>query len=1414
LSWMIVYMTLIIVTSAVMVMIISVSGYFKHSSMFLIYICFLLYGSSIISFAFMITPFFNKSKVAGAVTGFSTVIISCIYLAISQTRDVMSYDSKVPAAAQWLLCLLSPISFATFVDQALFLDIHMNGFGFNEALTYGKFPLYAPIVMLLVDTILYAVLMIYFDNVIPGEFGVKKKPLYFLQSSYWCPRQADMETSQLVSPTHSLSQTIDVEPVGRDMQDKVAMRISSLTKSFKQDGEIYKAVDGFCLDIYEGQITCLLGHNGAGKTTLINMLTGVIAPTSGSAHILGLDITQTGDLEQIRKRCGICPQHNILFDDLSCREHLEMFANIKGVPPPLINATVQQALADVDLKSQSETFAKNLSGGQKRKLSVAIALIGDPKFIFLDEPTAGMDPFSRRLLWSLLKRMKEGRLVLLTTHFMDEADILADRKAFIRRGKLRCCGSSLFLKNKFGVGYHLTMVVEPNCDVYVVTRLLRSVIPDVEHTRSHGKEISYTVPLQDVSKFSDLFENLDKVAESNGIKSYGVSMTTLEEVFLKLEAKESEDIEEENDETVNPDFFTSYDRIIGDQPTILDANSIGRSTVRGRDLTRQRFWTLMKIRYILKLRDKAYVAFQIVLPIVFVIFGLVISKLYEKSVVQTTDPIFFNPLMYTRPAGFPGQRPPSFLVFDAVNNTDSQAVISNWKRHYAVDTYLAGTKKTSDVAPHYLGAQINSVVKQDLTDFVVLYNDSAVHSIPVIINMATQNILNSLNLSVFINGSSLPWPALSEQLSFNAGSMMSPLLVGLAFILIIPGISAEIVKDRELKLRGQLRISGVTFNLYWGTIYICDLLIYLIPVVSIILVVLAVQIKGLDSDGALGALALLFITNVPFNIVMALVLSFLFDKSESCSSYLSILLNLISLIPYMIVSLIDMISNSSAAIFIHYLACIIDPPYIVFGGFYFISRVNLKALTEGRTVKESDYYDFGNHVIICIIMPIIHLFWMYWLLRILDVKKAGGLILEAFPCFSESTDTSERVNTDIIENEDEDVKAERHRIEHLHPEDRRSFSSARGLTDMNSKAPVAYMSQLRKLFVKRTRSEGMCKPSKTKVKIAVRNLSIGVDEGEVLGLLGPNGAGKSTALNMMTAEVSPTCGKVVVAGHNIRSNMLSVLESLGYCPQHDALWEMITLEEHVKCFAAIKGVHSKDLDRIVDYFVVQLKLEKHRKKYAKKLSGGTKRKLSYIMSILGSPHFVLLDEPSTGMDPQSKRFLWDTISSSFRGTDRGAILTTHYMEEADALCDRVGIMINGQLECLGSTQHLKDKYGSGYILEVKLGAHEDGQVETLMDQLEAHLKTLFPGLGKVERFQERAQYSIPREDVNFLGKTFASLEDCKRTHNLEEYSFSQSSLEQVFLHFAKRQLEEGEDEVPGSYKQHTGHINEVGSMAI
>jgi ATP-binding cassette subfamily A (ABC1) protein 3 len=144
---------------------------------------------------------------------------------------------------------------------------------------------------------------------------------------------------------------------------------------------------------------------------------------------------------------GVCPQHNILFDDLTVKEHLVLFASFKGMDSNLIKKSVQDMIRDVNLWEKRNDKSKDLSGGQKRRLSIAIAFIGGSKLIYLDEPSAGMDTSARRSLWEMLKKYKTGRIIVMTTHFMDEADFLGDRIAIMGQGKLICCGSSVFLKN-------------------------------------------------------------------------------------------------------------------------------------------------------------------------------------------------------------------------------------------------------------------------------------------------------------------------------------------------------------------------------------------------------------------------------------------------------------------------------------------------------------------------------------------------------------------------------------------------------------------------------------------------------------------------------------------------------------------------------------------------------------------------------------------------------------------------------------------------------------------------------------------------------------------------------------------------------------------------------------------------------
>jgi ABC-type multidrug transport system ATPase subunit len=153
-----------------------------------------------------------------------------------------------------------------------------------------------------------------------------------------------------------------------------------------------------------------------------------------------------------------------LFDFLTPKEHLRLFAAFKGTESSQIEKQVEQMINDLDLVAVQSVMVHTLSGGQKRKLSVGIAMIGNSKLIILDEPTSGMDTSSRRRLWEMLKQQKMGKIIILTTHYMDEADILGDRIAIMAAGTVKCCGSSLFLKNRFGIGYNLVIAKKDRND--------------------------------------------------------------------------------------------------------------------------------------------------------------------------------------------------------------------------------------------------------------------------------------------------------------------------------------------------------------------------------------------------------------------------------------------------------------------------------------------------------------------------------------------------------------------------------------------------------------------------------------------------------------------------------------------------------------------------------------------------------------------------------------------------------------------------------------------------------------------------------------------------------------------------------------------------------------------------------------
>ncbi|MDD5614840.1 MAG: ATP-binding cassette domain-containing protein [Candidatus Methanoperedens sp.] len=216
---------------------------------------------------------------------------------------------------------------------------------------------------------------------------------------------------------------------------------------------------------------------------------------------------------------------------------------------------------------------------------------------------------------------------------------------------------------------------------------------------------------------------------------------------------------------------------------------------------------------------------------------------------------------------------------------------------------------------------------------------------------------------------------------------------------------------------------------------------------------------------------------------------------------------------------------------------------------------------------------------------------------------------------------------------------------------------------------------------------------------AVDNISFDIYRGEIFGMIGPNGAGKSTTFAMMTTLIKPTSGSIKVAGFDIENDAEKIREKIGVVPQQHSLYSDLTARENLELMGNLYDVPKKIMDERIDYYLKLVNLETHSERYTGGFSGGMKQRLSVISAVIHDPEIIFWDEPTTGLDPQTRQAIWK-LAGKFNKEGKTLIFTTHYMEEADKLCDRVAIMNSGKLVALDTPENLKKMSNSTNLEEV------------------------------------------------------------------------------------------------------------------
>ncbi|XP_058425894.1 phospholipid-transporting ATPase ABCA3-like [Diceros bicornis minor] len=1347
----------------------------QYSDPSLIFIFFLCFVIASIFFGFLITTFFSKTTLAVAVGGFLYFLSFFPYVVVNTVYEQLTLMEKLAS------CLSSNIAVALGID--IISKMEMKRYGarwnnFRSPVSPGDNLTLAHIMgMLLFDAFLCGLLAWYVDAVFPGKYGVPKPWYFFLKKSYWLGKAVSVKRKEESEVTDIVqSRYFEDEPVHL----VAGIRIQHLYKKFTLQNTTVMAVRDLSLNMYEGQITVLLGHNGAGKTTTLSILTGFYLPTRGKVYINGYDISK--DMVQVRKSMGMCPQDDILFPDLTVSEHLYFYSVIKGIPPKERPTEIDKMLLAFGLLEKHDALSQSLSGGMKRKLSIIIALIGGSKVVILDEPTSGMDPVSRRFTWDVLQRCKQDRTVLLTTHHMDEADILGDRIAIMVKGSLQCCGSSVFLKKIYGVGYHIIMVKEPHCNVKEITRLINHHIPSARLENNVAAELSFILPKEYTHRFKDLFTELEDRQEELGIASFGVSITTMEEVFFMatkednqaLQSPSQKDKNRKEDMNQNMNVPRNFER--SNSSSSSEHSNIRFNT--GCTLYCQQFFAMFLKRAMFTWRNWNLVLLQIL-----GLLGIVYFLMRGVRILRRTD----EPAREMDLEQY-GQ---TIVPFSITGNSD---FTRNFKNNLEImlkakkqkpqevkgdlQDYLAESKEC--IYSCIIALSVEVVGDKKTVTF--WFNNEAYHSPSLSLAVLDNIIYKSLSgPDASITVSNKPQPrkistGKSDQRRMLGIHVALNLFFGMSIL--VSGFCLLTVTERISKAKHIQFVSGVYALNFWLSALLWDFIIFFISCCLLLVVFMSSGLDVLIKDYHFLDTLFIFMLFGWSVIPFLYLISFLFSSHTSayiklvmfnyCAGFFGILADLI------VSTGVDKEAASKSPLLNSLMLLPIHNFGMSISRYYdFQERKSLCSSLKNvpdyincsKEAMEFNVYSLEGDGIGKFLIAMAATGFIFFLLIFLLETTLWRV--RAFVFRYIFFGSYKKLNKDIVsrelsgESEDEDVQHERERILEHPQELLNSTVLVRELTKIYFTCPAIW---------------------------AVRNISVAIQKGECFGLLGLNGAGKTTTFQILTGEETATSGDVFIEHFSITNNILKVRSKIGYCPQFDALLDYMTAREIMIMYARLWGIPETQINHYVNNWLQSLNLEPHADKFIYTYSGGNKRKLSTAIALMGKPSVIFLDEPSTGMDPVARRLLWNTVSQT-RESGKVIIITSHSMEECDALCTRLAIMVKGKFVCLGSPQHLKNKFGNVYILKAKIKTDTD---DNKLEEFKEFIETVFPGSELKHENQGILNFYIPSKD-NSWGKVFGILEEAKEQFNLEDYSISQITLEQVFLTFANPENIEADD---------------------
>lgn len=966
---------------------------------------------------------------------------------------------------------------------------------------------------------------------------------------------------------------------------------------------------------------------------------------------------------------------------------------------------------------------------------------GGSRVCCVDEVSTGLDPISRRNIWEILLAERTRRTIIMTTHFLDEADFLADNIVIMYKGALKAQGTSAALKNKYGDGYTVTLPKDSSLEL----KLSKSVAQEVVRHQMVYRMGTATLA-------AELMGQLEK----RGMNDFQISGPTMEELFLKATGDRFAATESSGDE-ISPDDEVERESAI----VTLDGEEQSYRITDGRPISGfSQWWILLCKRF--RILRRRYIPYFIILAFSLVGAGIApfLIKHFKKPMECPADQ---DPSSLYRYRGdlASASTYSSYLIGPkaSIDNSTLEAMVdvyspnhTEWGSnpdyyetqgfHNLTDLYkildplgeLSNLTLTVERAQNsrergyeYWTSLVDGGLWLEDTP-TVMYNLDSPNSA-----VSAQNLLNVLLSKVPISAGYSSLPALHRPKVTNFDAI--------AFIVYFSLIMAAYPAFFALYPTNE-RISNVRSMQYSNGIRPLPLWMSHLAFDGIFILVIAAVATGLLSDSTpvwfgLGYIFLIFLLYGFVSAILSYIIS-LFARGAVTAWFMCALGQVVLSIAYFGAMIgvegnfdYDKVGEVGDALFFG--LGIISPVINVQRALYIgLSQYAVRCHGGGAGSMSL----FGGPILYLVLQGIVLFALLLWW----DSSFVVPSLLSRKPKAPLSDPESSGLDSE---------------------------ASAYELQRVNTSSTDLRVAAATKRFRK---------------NLAVDNITFGVQSSEIFALLGPNGAGKSTVISMIRGDIKPSSpsSSIHIANHSILTSPTAARANLGVCPQFDSA-DVLTVTETLRFYARIRGV--RDVQQNISVVVEACGLSAYTEVLAQSLSGGTKRKLSLAIALIGNPRVLVLDEPSSALDANAKRKLWATLQKVSKG--RAVVLTTHSMEEADALADRIGIMSSRML-AIGEREKLKREAGSALHVHLVL-ASAPRTSEKEVQGVREWMETTFGGEARISREVSGGQvrFEVPSERWS-VGELMTVLEGAKQDLGVEFWSVGRATLDEVFENVVKR----------------------------